>query len=326
MSDRDPHPMGWAFLVARGRRYGHRTQLVPGVLRDLGVSGVIEDTVDDAGPGPVVRYVPTPQGQVAIVARTHQLQPGDLDDAAVLDDHGRPLELIYGFVCLNATVAAPDGADLHAAFHQALAVYRRFLADESGFVPERSEPYPLRSVVQPLPAGRPAAVAGTGGPPGSGTARPLVLLGAGGVVAAVVIALLLIVPALRRPSAPPLTGAVIPKALIGTWSGPMNPVQPDGPAARQVTVTVACPGDCTVAAGTKVGTVDDTTCGFDLLMDNTGDGALHATVRRTRAAQCLPDGPVVLTSTGAGTATLDWSSTDARDPVMRAPILIKSSR
>src|SRR6266545_3790448 len=203
MSDRDPHPMGWAFLVARGRRYGHRTQLVPGVLRDLGVSGVIEDTVDDAGPGPVVRYVPTPQGQVAIVARTHQLQPGDLDDAAVLDDHGRPLELIYGFVCLNATVAAPDGADLHAAFHQALAVYRRFLADESGFVPERSEPYPLRSVVQPLPAGRPAAVAGTGGPPGSGTARPLVLLGAGGVVAPVVVALLLIVPALRRPTAPP---------------------------------------------------------------------------------------------------------------------------
>ena len=68
MEDSNSGPVGWPFLVARGRRYGYRTLLLPNILRDLGISGVLEDNVETAvqstngGPVPIIG---TPTGKVA---------------------------------------------------------------------------------------------------------------------------------------------------------------------------------------------------------------------------------------------------------------------
>jgi hypothetical protein len=140
---------GWAFLVARGRRQGHRARLVPDVLAERGLSGVIEDN----------RSQDTAAGRVTVVSRTHRIRPQDIGDERVLDEHGRPLDIIYGFACVEAAPDGVDEADLATALGQALATYRRFLADESGFTTEVSPPFPLRSTAAAPRAAAPRAAA-----------------------------------------------------------------------------------------------------------------------------------------------------------------------
>jgi hypothetical protein len=85
-------------------------------------------------------------------------EPGMQDGRAVLlDQHGRPLELLYGLVT-TAPVRAGD-ADLLRARAEAVASYRRFLADEDGGGVRSSAPFTMREAVPvrrgavPVPAG-----------------------------------------------------------------------------------------------------------------------------------------------------------------------------
>ncbi|MEJ3748797.1 hypothetical protein WEI85_36655 [Actinomycetes bacterium KLBMP 9797] len=134
---------GWAFLVARGRRQGHRARLVPDVLVELGLTSLVEEG----------RSAETPAGRVIVISRTHRIRPADIGTHQVRDERGRPFDIIYGLVCLDVPLGDIAEDDVATAFAQALAAYRRFIADESGFATEVSRPFPLRSAAaRPPPA------------------------------------------------------------------------------------------------------------------------------------------------------------------------------
>jgi hypothetical protein len=186
---------GWAFLVARGRRQGFRARLVPAVLAERGLAGLVEENRSADG--------------VTLVSRQHRIRGEDVDTAGVLDEHGRPLDIRYGFACVDGTIGAVDEADLAAALTQALATYRRFLADESGFAMELSAPFPLRSSTAPPPraSARPLWLAGL-----TLRARAAVGLGAASLLAVVVVA----VVALLLRAGGPSPDDVTPTATSGS--------------------------------------------------------------------------------------------------------------
>jgi hypothetical protein len=157
---------GWAFLVARGRRRGYRTILAPAFVADRNEQGVLTEGVrSDGDQSRVTRidHVVAPTaGPLTLTYRTHRLLYDDLDatgpddggdgehaaDDLVTDDHGRPLDLLYGFVLAARNVDRVDEADLRVAKDQGLQAYRRFLADEDAFTVQTSQRFPLRSLIQ----------------------------------------------------------------------------------------------------------------------------------------------------------------------------------
>ncbi|MFD9408439.1 hypothetical protein ACFWBN_15695 [Streptomyces sp. NPDC059989] len=145
---------GWPFLVARGRYRGYRTLLAPDFLVAEADYGVLDDHVARGMAAEQVKVVPVVTGAgrpLTVVHTTHQVtaadvaEPGDAPvDQAPRDEFGRPLDLMYGFVC-EGQVTAPDPEDLNACRETALPVYRRFLGDEEGFRIESGRAFPLRS-------------------------------------------------------------------------------------------------------------------------------------------------------------------------------------
>jgi hypothetical protein len=165
----------WAFLVARGRHKGHRTILVPDFLAKGDVPGLLSESVDGAaGSQPVT--VNTPTGMVTVLSRTHRLASRDVE-GLVIDEHGRPLELLYGFVCHAAGIREAHEDDFKEALEQSLQAYRRFLADENRPF-ERSRAFPMRTrpsyvtapsaIIPPASAEHPARIPPDSPPP----ARP----------------------------------------------------------------------------------------------------------------------------------------------------------
>ncbi|MEW2136995.1 hypothetical protein AB0892_10400 [Streptomyces sp. NPDC005409] len=139
----------WPFLVARGRHRGYRTLLAPDFLLADGDYGVLDDSVTPGRVPEQVQVVPvvTRSGRhLTVVHTTHQVTAADVDEAP-RDEFGRPLRLMYGFVCEEGRFAAPDPADLDACRATALAAYRRFLGDEEGFTVEPGRQFALRSPV-----------------------------------------------------------------------------------------------------------------------------------------------------------------------------------
>jgi hypothetical protein len=149
---------GWAFLVARGRHHGYRSILVPDFIANNSENGYLTENVRGAADGSdhwrIEQLVAPASGQMTLAYHTHRLTHGDLDPAGgptgdpgdlVTDEHGRPLDLLYGFAVRGEVIDALDEADLRAAKDEALPVYRRFLADEAGFSTQTSKAFPLRS-------------------------------------------------------------------------------------------------------------------------------------------------------------------------------------
>ena len=58
----------------------------------------------------------------------------------------RPLRLIYGFVCADASVIQPAAEDLSRVLEVAIQAYRRFHRDEEHLALEPTSGFPLRSV------------------------------------------------------------------------------------------------------------------------------------------------------------------------------------
>ncbi|GAA3825579.1 hypothetical protein GCM10022226_52900 [Sphaerisporangium flaviroseum] len=167
MSDHPSSARAWPFLVARGRRRGYRTLLAPDfLLRDRDY-GVLDDEVAPSvhEDRPSVIEVVTEAGRpLTVVHATHLVTPADIAEPgtepaaeAPRDEHSRPLQLMYGFVCSGGAVHEPDEGDLRACRESALATYRRFLGDEDGFAVEPGREFPLRSAAahRPAPARRP---------------------------------------------------------------------------------------------------------------------------------------------------------------------------
>lgn len=157
--------LGWAFLVARGRRAGYRSVLVPDFLVESNEYGILGEMVggDSSSSGlPRIESFSAPAiGAITVAYQTERLTYGDLNeeslpadstaaghatDDLITDEHGRPLDLLYGFACRASTIRATHEADLLAARAEALPAYQRFLADEKGFTLEISKPFALHSV------------------------------------------------------------------------------------------------------------------------------------------------------------------------------------
>lgn len=149
---------GWVFLVARGRHLGYRAILVPDFIAENGENGYLTENVRGAADGadrPSTEQIVAPaSGQMTLAYRSHRVTYGDLEEAdgrdpgdLVTDEHGRPLDLLYGFAARGQVIDALDEADLHMAKAEALPAYRRFLAREADFSSETSQAFPLRSVV-----------------------------------------------------------------------------------------------------------------------------------------------------------------------------------
>ncbi|GAA3596559.1 hypothetical protein [Kribbella ginsengisoli] len=156
---------GWAFLVARGRRKGYQSLLMPEFLvqgNEYGALGQLSSS-DQPGSAPrISRIEGLASGDLALAYVTYRLTPADLAGTPavgpVTDEFGRPLELLYGVVCRGLDIIGLDDSDLATAHIEALQTYQRFLADESGFVLASAQPFALRSITAPMPVRQPAPV------------------------------------------------------------------------------------------------------------------------------------------------------------------------
>lgn len=162
--------LGWPFLVAPGRRRDHTTIMAPGVLVEQLDYGVLEE---QTSPGPP-RTVEARSARGRRLFIAYWTEP--VDD--VRDEHGRPLRMIYGFVCFDGTPAAVDNTDRQAALDAVRSAYRAFLADEDGHAVEPSAPFTLHS----------PALTMTAAPDRSPPSLPAWLIGASALVILAVVA------------------------------------------------------------------------------------------------------------------------------------------
>jgi hypothetical protein len=129
---------GWAFLVARGTRKGYRTVLAPDFLvQDRRHTLLAEQVGSATSDDRTTRQHITDEmlGHLTVTYRVEPALTAELVDSpthdgneVLLDQHGRPLELLYGVV--TTTPVSAGGHDMARARTEALISYRRFLADE----------------------------------------------------------------------------------------------------------------------------------------------------------------------------------------------------
>lgn len=142
----------WPFAVGAGRRLDFRTVCAPDFLVASGEYGVLADRVapvDPDGPPELLRLTSHRGRPLSVGVATRVVTSADLNDVSspngasdrdggsggdvVRDDHGRPLELVYGFVMDGDPPDAVDPADLRAALDCVAPAYARFLRDEERF-------------------------------------------------------------------------------------------------------------------------------------------------------------------------------------------------
>jgi len=189
---------GWPFLVARGRRKGYRTVLAPDFLVAAGHHGRLAERASGAGSGVQCIDLDVPgAGWMTVLYRSEALGAADLnghgDGRTPTDEHGRPLELVYGIVARERLAAQLDEDDLAAARDEALDSYRRFLSAEESFDVDASRAIELLTAARPevastppTPPSPPPSAAG----PRSPGAVAAVRSGGGLLAAGVTIALL----------------------------------------------------------------------------------------------------------------------------------------
>ncbi|MEN3306956.1 MAG: hypothetical protein V7603_3158 [Micromonosporaceae bacterium] len=197
---------GWAFLVARGRRRGYRSILVPDFLVESNEYGMLTESVrgdvDPAGAPRIQQITARSAGRLALAYRTWRMTGADLDPGGggepPTDMHGRPLDLLYGFVSRAAAIREASEADLRSARAEALRAYRRFLADEAAFTVQPSRAFALHSVLDGAVAAAPRP-----GPPSRGLTSRGVRSGGWKVAAGAVVA----------------AAAVVTGVAVSVWPG-----------------------------------------------------------------------------------------------------------
>lgn len=155
----------WPFLVGRGRYRDYRTILVPDLLAGPGAPAYLADALpisNGPGGGPSRTNLVHPElGPLVVTAAAATLRPHDIpadphgepartdDGDYVADEHGRPIEYLYGLVSHGADPGAPGDLDMRTAHREALASYRRFLAGEHAFLFDRSGPLDIPALPPP---------------------------------------------------------------------------------------------------------------------------------------------------------------------------------
>jgi branched-chain amino acid transport system substrate-binding protein len=159
----------WAFLVARGRCASYRTVLAPDFLVARGLHVVLAESLQGCGVvAGEVRMVTLPAAgaeQATAYYTVQRVTRADVNragqgDELLTDEHGRPLEMLYGVVTLDPQSKALTEDDLRTARIEALASYGRFLANEDDFTVDRSSARVLRAGAAPATAAHPTATSG----------------------------------------------------------------------------------------------------------------------------------------------------------------------
>lgn len=163
----DSPPYGWTFLVARGRQQGYQPLLVPDFLAESNEYGVLEQATGGESGVAITPIHGLAAGDVVLAYRSERLGSGDVGwlSGPATDQFGRPLDLLYGFVLRGGGISEVDDADLATARAEAIATYRRFLAAESTFVRETSQPFAVRSIPELVLSTTPAHLADPGAAP-----------------------------------------------------------------------------------------------------------------------------------------------------------------
>jgi hypothetical protein len=230
---------GWPFLVARGRRRGYRTVLAPDFLAERNLHNVLSESSNGgAAQGSAVCSVDLDHaelGPMTLSYRTEQLTAADLGGASagdepVTDEHGRPLEILYGIVARDRLSGPPDGEDLQTARSAALRSYRRFLDEEEGFHVDASRSFALRGVTAVRPSIRTKPHRPPAPPPPAPRSAP----------------------AERRPprAGLGLVAAVAVAALLLAWL--LWPKPSKDPTVRIATATAVAPGIVQCGAATTI--------------------------------------------------------------------------
>jgi hypothetical protein len=177
---------GWPFLIGAGRRHEYRTLIAPDFLVEASEYGIIDRHASRTADGQTrVVQIRTDDHPLWMAYATWTVTEADVPDAR--DEHGRPLQVLAGFVC-DAPIHQPDPADLAVAHDTGMAVYRHYLADEDRFGVLASEPYPLRSILRPaVTTPRPPQA-----PPSALTRRNISILSLAALVLAAVVAVLVV--------------------------------------------------------------------------------------------------------------------------------------
>lgn len=130
----------WPFLIARGRRRGYTVLAAPPFLVRDREEGFLEPVVGPTPDAIATRVVESPSGRrLSLVWGDHRVRGDEIGEPAdPVDEHSRPLRLLYGFACQDAVVDRPD---LDGCLAAMLATYRRFLLGEEEFTVEESAPF-----------------------------------------------------------------------------------------------------------------------------------------------------------------------------------------
>ncbi len=143
-----PQTQAWPFLVGRGRYEGYQTLLAPSFLVEHDMHESLSEATPSVPPGVLGRAeVSCPGvGSLALTYTTDGIATGSDSTNRVgewTDEHGRPLEMLYGVVAQAPLSDTLTISDLRRAREEALEAYRSFLAREDDYTVRISQPYSL---------------------------------------------------------------------------------------------------------------------------------------------------------------------------------------
>ena len=164
MREQMAEQVGWPFAVSAGRRRDYTVIAAPDFLVDLGAHGALADVAAPIPAEQPARVTTMQAGgrRWSLAYRTKVVDPDDLtwssetgaadpESGRLLDEHGRPLRLIYGFVC-SQEITTVDPWDLERAHRSVRASVAGLLSEEETFRSRRTAAFPLRSGLRPPPS------------------------------------------------------------------------------------------------------------------------------------------------------------------------------
>lgn len=145
----------WPFAIGRGREVGYRVLLAPDAIIDNGLLGRLEQSIDGAEGARTIDVDLGATGYTQAALTAWRLRADDGGFAAeaedgewMLDRHGRPLEVLHGFLVSGGRIDAVEQADLESTKATVAQLLPDFLADEAGWQVARSQPFPPQSIVR----------------------------------------------------------------------------------------------------------------------------------------------------------------------------------
>ena len=124
----------WPFLVSRNRKFGYRTVVAPQFLYDQNLSGILAETaggdVTERGHANYREIQGPGFGQITLIFRVVRARENHIgldSNVELVDQHGRPIDLIEGIVLKGkAWEPAVTNNDLQHAHEQIEEAYREF--------------------------------------------------------------------------------------------------------------------------------------------------------------------------------------------------------